>query len=379
MPKLVPKKLLLKSKARGAAVALFAAVLALAPAIVQAQFTDGPTTRPLLAELNRETQQLFKDVAPSIVRVQLPSPTNVSLVPDDPLSKWADRLDPQSLARLVDLQRRLPGTSFATAEIRPTTVPSTSQPTIGRRVIVLKLDRFSPNGVGIILDNNDHVLVPRYVDQAACTFPIPVAIGDGRYATATFVASDRQTDLTLLKLHNIKTKAAVVSTDKAVPGSLLLVMSLNPAANRLTVWEGWEPDVAALVNIDGTIAGFTKNGRFMSAGAYSPVVTELMQYGVVRRAVLGVLVSRVTPDDPDRQHYPALGAAPALRVQDVITGSPADRAGIQQDDLLLSLGGQSVGDGPAFAAAIASRRGQTEISLLRNGQLHETTVDLQVQ
>jgi S1-C subfamily serine protease len=365
-------------KVHGRAAWIFVALLTLLPVLLKAQVPDIPTTRPLLSEMNRETQELFKQVSSSVVRVQMPLPTAVSPVPDDPLSKWADRLDPQSLARLVELQRRAPGTSIATAEIRPTTAPSSSQPTVGQQVIVLRLDRFSPNSIGIVLDDQNHLLIPRYVDAAACAFPIPVAIGDGRYATATFIASDRQTDLTLLKLHGVEAKAAVISSDKIGSGALLLVMSLNPAANRLTVWEGWEPDVAALVNIDGSIAGFTKGGRFLSAGACSPVVAELMDRGYVRRAILGVFVNRVAPDDPDRRRYPALGATPALRIQQVIPGSAAERAGLQPDDLLISLGDQSVGDGPAFAAAIANRRGRTDIDILRNGQLHHAMVDLQV-
>jgi S1-C subfamily serine protease len=309
----------------------------------------------------------------------MPLPSNVAQPPDETLLKWADRLDPQSLARLAELQRRSPGISFATAEIRPTTLPSDAQPTVGRRVIVLRLDRFSPNGIGIVFDDKNDLLIPRYVDAAACVAPIPVAIGDGRYATASFVASDRETGLTLLKLHGIKLKPAVISSDKIGSGSLLLVMSLNPAANRLAVWEGWEPDVSALVNTDGTIAGFTRAGRYLSAGACSPVVTELMEHGVVRRAILGVFVKSVTADDPERQQYPALGATPALRIDHVIPGSAADRAGLREDDLVLSLAGQTVGDAPAFAAAIANRHGQTDIAILRSGQRHEVIVDLQVQ
>ena len=53
------------------------------------------------------------------MRVQLPLPTNLVLPLDDPLSKWASRLDPESLRRLAEVQRDLPGTSYATAEIRP--------------------------------------------------------------------------------------------------------------------------------------------------------------------------------------------------------------------------------------------------------------------
>jgi S1-C subfamily serine protease len=365
--------------ARGVAVGFFAGLLTLLPSLIDAQITSPPTTRPLLDELNHETQDLFKQVSSSIVRVQMPMPTNFSISEDDLLSKWANRLDPQSLARLADIERRAPGTSYATAEIRPTTVPSRTQPTVGQQVIVLKLDRFSPNGVGIVLDDGKHLLIPRYVDKAACALPVPVAVSDGHWATASFVASDRQSDLTLLQLTNFKTKPATISADKPGAGTLLLVISLNPAANRLAVWEGWEPDVSALVNIDGTIAGFTKGGRFLSAAACSPVVEELMVHGSVRRAILGVVIDSVMRDDPVRRLYPALGATPALRINEVIPGSAAQHAGLESNDLILSLAGESVGDAPTFAAAIANRRGITPIAVLRDGQKHIVNVDLQVQ
>ncbi|MGD0770772.1 MAG: PDZ domain-containing protein [Tepidisphaeraceae bacterium] len=369
-------------RARGAAAGFCALLLILFPTLSFAQTADLPTSRPLLDELNRETQTLFKQIAPSIVRVQLPMPTNLSVSPDDPLAKWANRLDPVSLARLEEIERGSPGTPYATAEIHPTTVPSSSQPVVeqGPHVIVLRLDRFSPNGIGVVLDDQNRLLIPRYVDQAACQFPIPVSIGDGRWATASFVASDRQADLTLLRINGkVKTKSAIVSADAPQAGTLLLVMSLNPAANRLAVWEGWEPDVSALVNIDGSIAGFTKGGHFLSAAACAPVVSELIEHGVVRRAFLGVMIDTVAPDDPERQLNPALGATPALRISHVIPGSPAERAGLQPDDLILKLAGASVGDAPTFAAAIANRRGNTRIDLLRKGQLHVVNVLLQVE
>ena len=341
---------------------------------------DSPTTRPLLDELNHETETLFKEVAPSIVRVELPMPSNLLLPPDDPLSKWEGKLDPDSLRRLEEL-RGMSGGSLATAEIRPaqSAIPPTTQEIAeqGTHIIVMRVDRVTPNGIGVVLDDKNHLLIPRFVDKAACQGPVPVAIGEGRWATATFVESDPQADVTLLQLNtHIKTKPATISTDNPPMGALLLVMSLNPGANRLAVWEGWEPDVSALVNTDGSIAGFTKEGHYLSAAACQPVAQELIDLGYVRRAILGVIVDAVGPDDPVRQSNPGLGATPALRIDQVITGSAADRAGLQQEDLILSLAGESVGDPHAFAAAIANRRGDTPIMILRNGQQHVVDVNL---
>lgn len=344
-------------------------------------FQDSPTTRPLLEQLNQETQTLFKQIAPSIVRVQLPMPTDITLAPDDPLSKWAKRLDAQSLRRLAELQPGSPGVSFSTAEIRPASAPASPElAPQAPHIIVMRADRVVLNGIGVVLDNQNHLLIPRFVDKAACQSPIPVVMGNGQWAEAAFVASDSQADLTILKLiTNVKTKPANISGENPEPGTLLLVMSLNAAGNRLAVWEGWEPDVSTLVNIDGSIAGFTKNGHFLSAAACSPVVQDLMAHGYVQRALLGVFVEPVAPDDPARQQNPSLGATPALKVDQVIAGSAAERGGIVQGDFILKLAGESVGDAHSFAAAIANRRGNTDILVLRQGQMHIVNVNLEAQ
>jgi S1-C subfamily serine protease len=305
-------------------------------------------------------------------------PSDMVLPPDDPLSKWAGRLDRDSLRRLADLEHSSPGASYSTAEIRPANSASPAATRQSPHMIVMRLDHVTPNCVGVVLDSQNRLLIPRYVDKAACAYPVPVAIGDGRWGTARFVASDAQADLTLLQLNTpLKTTPATIASENPPAGTLLLVMSLNPGANRLAVWEGWEPDISTLINIDGSVAGFTKGGHFLSAAACAPVVDELVNHGVVRRAFLGVVIEPMANDDPERQMFPALGASPALKIRQVIPGSAAEHAGLLQGDLILSLAGESVGDPQSFAAAIANRRGNTQIAILRNGQKHLINVILQ--
>jgi S1-C subfamily serine protease len=352
-----------------------AAVLVVAPALwaATAWAADLPATRPILDALNRETQTLFKDVAGSIVRVQLPL-GRIAGGADDPLAKWAGRLDPQTRQRLEELHLHAPDNPYHSVEVRSATQPSDGQ----GGTVILTLSRFVPNAVGLVFDEQQHLVIPHFVDKSAFDAPVPVALGDGRLATATFVASDKLADVTVLQLHDIKAKPATLSAAKPVPGTLLLVMSLNPAANRLTVWEGWEPDFAALVNIDGGIAGFCKGGRYFSAVAARPVVADLIDYGLVRRAFLGVGVEPVPPNDPQRQADAALGTIPAIRIREVIPDSAAQRGGLLPGDLILALAGQPVGDAPSFAAAIANRRGNTVMTVLRDTQRLAITVDLQV-
>jgi hypothetical protein len=155
-------------KSRGFAAAICAIFVAAICESSPSQTTQPTNSRPLLEQLNQETQDLFRQTAPSIVRVQLPMPTTFSLPPDDPLAKWAPQLDPASLAQLLAIEHGSAEAAFSTAEIRPTTVPSSSQ--VVEQVphlIVLRLNRFVPNGIGIVVDDQNRLLIPRYVDQAA--------------------------------------------------------------------------------------------------------------------------------------------------------------------------------------------------------------------
>jgi S1-C subfamily serine protease len=66
-----------------------------------------------------------------------------------------------------------------------------------------------------------------------------------------------------------------------------------------------------------------------------------------------------------------------LRVDQVMPGSPAEKAGIRVGDRVASLGGEPVRDIPSFAAAIAARSGPTTIELSRDGNAVTVTVELQ--
>jgi S1-C subfamily serine protease len=192
------------------------------------------------------------------------------------------------------------------------------------------------------------------------------------------VGSDRLTDVTVLKLA-IPARQASIAAARPNPGSLLLILSLNPALNRLALWEGWEPDFAALITIDGQLAGFTKAGHFICASTYQPVVRELIDHGHVRRPFLGISIQTVMAEDPQRLADAALGNTAALRIHEVIPHSAADEAGLHAGDLILELAGQSVPDARTFAAAIANRRGLTAMVILRNSQRLTVNVNLQVQ
>src|SRR5438067_13938300 len=70
---------------------IFAAAVLAAPCALLAD------TYPMLEQLNRETQSLYRDVQSGLVRVQLPTPRWIrdAAAKEDPLQKWGNVLDPQ--------------------------------------------------------------------------------------------------------------------------------------------------------------------------------------------------------------------------------------------------------------------------------------------
>jgi S1-C subfamily serine protease len=330
--------------ARRAAGYFVSLVLLVFPAVSRAG-DQLPTTRPLLDELNRETQELFKQTSPSVVRVQLPLPS-------------------------VAMEEEIVPATLPSGLAADTTMPS---------VIDLELRSFVPNSVGIVLDDQRHILVPQYIDPDHFPGPALTLLPDGSLTSATLVGSDRPTQLTVLLLQGGDVKAATMASADPSAGTLLMVLSLNPAFNRLAVWQGWAPEPAVFVTLDGAVTGFSGSRGFIATQRCAAVAQDLIQHGQVRRAILGVGVREVGPDDPQRAKDASLGQTPALRVHSVMAGSAADKAGIQPGDLILELAGQSVGDVADIAAAITDRQGPTPVIILREGQRVTLTPDLQIQ
>ena len=98
------------------------------------------------------------------------------------------------------------------------------------------------------------------------------------------------------------------------------------------------------------------------------IIGTLMRDGRVRRAFLGVVAAPVPLPASLRTR---LGQDEALRVAEVVAGSPADRAGLRRGDLVLTAGGAPVSHAQSlqrlmFADAIGR---PLPITVLRNGAM----------
>ena len=371
----------------------------------QSESSDGspaPTPAPMLARLSAETQALYDQVRPGIIRVHLPPTRWAQPQPSqqqgDPLDKWKEKLDPEVRAKIAEAQARSAtgGNVEVTAQIAPASTQPSTQPNtlvaqIAPRLQVaqrldggLELLAFSSSDpgagaydaempsvglkvIGVLIDGIGHVLVPMYIEGGAIGGePLRISTGSGQVATATFVGSDRQTNLTVLKLTEPIGRPVPVTGGRPADGSLVMVLSPGGDAGKLSVWTGGQQDRGIVVRMDGGVAGFARYGQFLCGVDAQPVVDQLVKHGRVRRATLGVLVEETETPDGRR----------AMRLEKVMPDTPAQQVDLREGDFILSIGGAPVSDLPSFAAAIAARDGETELEVLRGAKTFKVTVML---
>jgi S1-C subfamily serine protease len=94
-----------------------------------------------------------------------------------------------------------------------------------------------------------------------------------------------------------------------------------------------------VIGINTAVAGVGLGLAVPMNDATQRVIAELMRDGRVRRAYLGV-AGGARPVPP--QARAAAGAATCVEVVEVVSGSPADRAGIRPEDLILGVNGTQV-------------------------------------
>ncbi len=353
------------------------------------------STRPALEAVERDVRTLYQSSQRNIVRVTVPIILSARLVEQEhPLVKWSGQIDPkimQALAAqhggspMIFIESPRPATQSSTqSTTQSATQPSAQNlsPALGettRIPLTPQTTTVNAEFIGLILDTRGDVLVPLYIDAAYLKAPLQVAVDEKVVTSATVVAADRLTSLTVIRLAEPAGKPVTFAADRVAPGSLVLMFSPTRRAARLGVWTGTADENAVLVDPRGNFSAIVRNGHALFPAAYAPVVRQLMNGGPVKRAQLGVLIHEVGTDDPIRPLQPALGSRPAARVQEVIPNTAAERAGLQAGDLILSLNEEPVEDVATFAAAIANCRGTTQLHILRAGEPQIVPVELTPQ
>jgi len=203
---------------------------------------------------------------------------------------------------------------------------------------------------------------------------VRVLVGQGLMTTARFVGSDRQTNITLLKLDKPAGIPVKIAARRPQEGTLTMFLAPNSGVGRLMIWTNELRDWGVVVSMDGGVYGFARQGQFLSAAGCGPAIEQLKKSGVVQRAKIGLGIAEVPQNDALREANPALGTQPAVRVNEIAPDSPAAAAGLKVGDTILELNEQPVGDPHAFAAAMAADPAKASVKVLRDGRPQTLTV-----
>jgi serine protease Do len=239
---------------------------------------------------------------------------------------------------------------------------------------------------------------------------VRVTLSDGRRFDAKLIGTDPQTEIALIKVdaQNLPTVPLGNSENLRVGEWVLAIGS--PFGLSHSVTEGIvsargrgnvgivdyadfiQTDAAInpgnsggpLLNLKGEVVGMntailSPNGGSAGIGFAIPVnmvkniVDELQKTGKVVRGYLGVSIQDLTPD---LARYFGLDQNQGVIVAEVAPGSPAEKAGLQRDDVIVSLNGQPIGEGGAFRTHVAmTNPGSTvKLGILRDGKNIEKEV-----
>ena len=237
--------------------------------------------------------------------------------------------------------------------------------------------RVNSLGSGFIIDPSGFIVTNNHVIAEADE--ISVRLADDTLLDAKVVGRDEKTDLALLKVESDKPLPAAKwgDSDKARIGDWVIAIG-NPFGLGGTVTAGIisarqrdinsgpydefiQTDAAInrgnsggpMFNVDGEVVGvntaiFSPSGGSIGIGFAIPstlvknVIDQLRATGTVRRGWLGVRIQTVT--DELAEGLRLKGGAHGALVASVTEGGPAESAGIEQGDVILTFNGRPVSD-----------------------------------
>ncbi|SJN13830.1 Outer membrane stress sensor protease DegQ, serine protease [Halomonas citrativorans] len=265
-------------------------------------------------------------------------------------------------------------------------------------------------GSGVIISHDGYVLTNHHVINGADE--IQVALRDGREVLAEVIGTDPESDLAVLRidLEDLPVIEIADSADVAIGDVALAIgnpfgvgqtvtMGIISATGRnhlgLNAYEDFiQTDAAinpgnsggALINPEGALVGintaiFSRSGGSQGIGFAIPanlahsVLDELVTQGRVIRGWLGIEAQALSRE---------LAASFGLRtpqgviIAGVSSGGPADKAGLEPGDILLSVNGQTVLDARTTMSNIASIPPGTTlpITIVRGGERIDISLEV---
>lgn len=257
-------------------------------------------------------------------------------------------------------------------------------------------------GSGFVISPDGYIVTNHHVVGEADR--VKVTFSDGEKRDAKIVGTDQQTDVALIKVEgdNLPT-IKLGDSDRIRVGEWVLAIG-NPFGQQNSVTSGIvsargrsdvrivdyadfiQTDAAInpgnsggpLINMNGEVVGvntaiMSRSGGSEGIGFAIPsnmvkyVVDQLRTNGSVTRGFLGIGIQNLTPELAD---WFSTREGRGVLIAEVVPDSPAEKAGLKQDDIIVELDGKPVQDSATFRNRIAMTDPGKDIDLtiVRGGE-----------
>ena len=272
------------------------------------------------------------------------------------------------------------------------------------------------SGSGVIIRPDGYIVTNNHVVNGATS--IQVTLNNNQQYEATIVGTDPATDVAIIKVDAQNLPALPMGdSDQLRLGEWVLAIGSPLGAQlRSTITAGIvsakgrsmpdnsgefkiesfiQTDAAvnpgnsggALVNKKGELVGIntaivSQTGSYTGYSFAVPVnivkrvAQDLMDFGSVKRAVLGIRMINVDKKFADEMK---LSAVTGVYINEVLKGSAADKAGLKENDVIVAIDGQKITDGSSVQAKVSGYHpgDKATITYIRDGKTQEAQVVFQ--
>lgn len=257
------------------------------------------------------------------------------------------------------------------------------------------------SGSGVIISDDGYIVTNNHVvDNAE---KIEVVLNDKRAFDATIVGRDPNTDLAIIKIdakdlpyipfgnsEDLKVGEWVLAVgnpfnlNSTVTAGIVSAKArnINILSNQYAIESFIQTDAAvnagnsggALVNLKGELIGIntaiaSQTGNFAGYSFAIPtsiaqkVALDIIEYGEVQRALLGVSISELTSE---KVKEIAINDLKGVYIASIVEGGAAEEIGLKEGDIILQINGVDVNTPNQLQEQISKYRPKDKVELLVN-------------
>ena len=261
-------------------------------------------------------------------------------------------------------------------------------------------------GSGVIISEDGYILSNNHVVEGAKE--VSVTLADKKEYPAEVIGLDPKTDLAVLKIDAKDLPKATLGNSESLKVGDWVVAIGNPFGLNHTVTSGIvsakgrvigagpydnfiQTDASInpgnsggpLFNLQGEVVGINTAiipqgqgiGFAIPVNTAKPLIPQLVEHGEVTRGYLGVNIQTITPELAKALEVEEQSGA---LVSDVMSDSPAEKAGVERGDIIIDFNGHKIADSRDLPAKVAATPVGEEVKLtvLRDGEEKELAVSV---